>query len=43
MDISAPLMMQQQLWPGSGSIVTEEWDRFRLMGRLLPGVTLEQA
>jgi predicted permease len=43
MDISAPLMMQQQVWPGSRSIVAEEWDRFRLMGRLRPGVMLEQA
>ncbi len=43
MDISAPLTMQQQVLPGSRSFVFEEWDRFRLMGRLRPGVTMEQA
>jgi macrolide transport system ATP-binding/permease protein len=43
MDISAPLVMQQQVMPGVRSFVNEDWERFRLMGRLRPGVTLEQA
>jgi predicted permease len=43
MDISAPLMMQQQVTPGIRSFVNENWERFRLMGRLRPGMTMEQA
>ena len=43
MDISAPLMMRQQVMPGVWEIMTEYWERFRLMGRLRPGVTMEQA
>src|SRR5262249_21330232 len=43
MDISAPLVMQQQVLPGSRSFVREGWERFRLMGRLRPGATPAQA
>jgi predicted permease len=43
MDISAPLVMQQQVLPGSRSFVGEGWERFRLMGRLRPGATPAQA
>ncbi len=43
MDISAPLMMRQQVMPRVWEGMDEYWERFRLMGRLRPGVTLEQA
>ncbi len=43
MDISAPLAMQQQVMPGSQSFAEEDWERFRLVGRLRPGVTMAQA
>jgi predicted permease len=43
MDISAPLTMQQQVMPGSQSFVEEDWERFRLVGRLRPGATMAQA
>jgi predicted permease len=43
MDISAPLVMQQQVEQWVWDSVSPEFERFRLMGRLRPGVTLEQA
>jgi len=38
-DISVPTMMQRQAMPG----ITEDQVRYRVMGRLKPGVTIEQA
>src|SRR5215475_603292 len=43
MDISAPLMMQPQVMTIGRSFVEEDWERYRLMGRRRPGVTLAQA
>jgi putative ABC transport system permease protein len=44
MDISVPLMMQEQARPGIRSLVSEQFsDRLRLLGRLRPGATAEQA
>src|SRR5262247_2138270 len=46
LDISVPIMMQQQVMPGIGSFVDETYgysSYFRLMGRLRPGVTMTQA
>src|SRR5262245_4924275 len=46
LDISVPIMMQQQVMPGIGSFVDETYgysSYFRLMGRLRPGVTMPQA
>jgi predicted permease len=38
-DISAPTMMQKQVMPG----ITEDRVQYRVMGRLKPGATIEQA
>ena len=46
LDISVPIMMQQQVMPGIGSFVDETYgysSHFRIMGRLRPEVTLSQA
>jgi len=46
LDISVPIMMQQQVMPGIGSFVDETYGYsgyFRVMGRLQPGVTIPQA
>src|SRR6266511_1638464 len=43
MDISVPLMMQQQVMPGIGPFVEEEKSVFHMMGRLRQGVMMEQA
>jgi putative ABC transport system permease protein len=45
MDISVPLMMQQQVMPGIGSYVDGAGPNsfFNVMGRLRPGVTMPQA
>ena len=43
MDISIPITMQQQAMAGSRSFVEEEWEYFRLAGRLGPGVSMEEA
>src|SRR5262245_28824156 len=43
MDISVPLMMQQQVMPGNRVFVDEDTGVFRIMGRLRPGVTVEKA
>src|SRR5262245_29089069 len=43
MDISVPLMMQQQVMPGIRSFVVDRNNYFHLMGRLRPGAPLEQA
>ena len=42
-DLWAPMMMQPQLMPGRGFLETVNSASLLLMGRLKPGVTLEQA
>jgi predicted permease len=43
LDISVPLMMQQQVMPGIRSYVDSNYYAFTVMGRLRPGVTIPQA
>jgi predicted permease len=46
LDISVPVMMQQQVMPGLASYVREDQktgDWFQVLGRLQPGVTIQQA
>src|SRR5262245_13818421 len=43
LDISVPLMMQQQVMPGIESFVDTDNDRFTVMGRLRPGGAMPQA
>src|SRR5262245_23160606 len=43
MDISVPAMMQEQVMPEIRSSVNSGANRFRIMGRLRPGATMEQA
>ncbi len=45
LDISVPLMMQQQVMPGIGSYVDESANlpNFTVMGRLRPGASMSQA
>ena len=43
LDISVPLMMQQQVMPGIESFVDTDNDRFTVMGRLRPGGSMPQA
>src|SRR5262245_52059799 len=42
-DISVPAMMQEQVMPEIRSSVNSGANRFRIMGRLRPGATMEQA
>jgi predicted permease len=43
LDISVPLMMQQQVMPGIRSFIDSNFSAFTVMGRLRPGVTMPQA
>ncbi len=43
LDISVPLMMQQQVMPGIRSYVDNNNYAFTVMGRLRPGITMPQA
>src|SRR5262245_61884681 len=43
LDISVPLMMQQQVMPGIESFVDADNYKFTVMGRLGPGLTMPQA
>jgi len=43
MDISVPAMMQEQVMPEIRTSATSGINRFRIMGRLRPGATMEQA
>jgi predicted permease len=43
LDISVPLMMQQQVMPGIMSYVERNTDAFTVMGQLQPGIAMPQA
>jgi predicted permease len=43
LDISIPVTMQKPVTPGIPSFMQGGGDRFRVMGRLRPGVTIDQA
>ena len=43
MDITVPAMMQEQVMPEIRSFMNSGDNRFRIMGRLRPGATIEQA
>jgi predicted permease len=46
MDITAPVTMREQVMPGTGDwnrFGNDQLNQFRVMGRLRPGVTMEQA
>jgi predicted permease len=43
LDISVPMMMQQQVMPGIGSFMDSFRIKFTLMGRLRPGISMPQA
>ncbi len=43
LDISIPVTMQEQVTPGIPSFMQYGGDRFSVMGRLQPGVTIDQA
>jgi predicted permease len=43
MDITVPVMMQEQVMPGIRPFMNDGNNWFRIMGRLRPGATIEQA